>query len=274
MEKLHLTISVVLYKNDPAEITKLLDCIAQTTLQYKIYLIDNSPGDGLKLFSHRVNTEYIFNNHNAGFGQAQNIAIEKAKGKSKYHLILNPDISFENGTLENIYSFMEANMGIGQVMPKIFYEDGTIQKLCKLLPHPADLIGRRFFGNASFMQKRNSVYELEGFNYNKILDTPNLSGCFMFIRTAILEKISGFDQRYFMYLEDIDLTRRVNKISRTVFYPGAAITHGFNKGSYSNPLLLKYHIASAIKYFNKWGWFFDKERTMLNKKVLTQVQEL
>lgn len=272
MEKLDLTISVVLYKNDPAEITGLLDSIAQTTLNYKLYLIDNSPENSLKLFNTRVNTEYIFNNYNAGFGHAQNIAIEKAIAKSKYHLVLNPDITFKKGTLENIYLFMEQNPGIGQVMPKIFYEDGEVQKLCKLLPHPIDLIGRRFFGNASFMQRRNNVYELEGFNYDKILDTPNLSGCFMFIRTDVLEKVNGFDRRYFMYLEDIDLTRRINKICRTVFYPGASVTHGFNKGSYSNPILLKYHIVSAIKYFNKWGWFFDEERTKLNKKVLSQLQ--
>src|SRR6187431_2810332 len=116
MEKLQLTISVVLYKNDPAEIKNLLSCIAQTTLTYKVYLIDNSPGDELKCFAADPSTEYIFNNANIGFGHAQNIAIERAIGESEYHLILNADISFSKGTLENIYAMLQSNPGIGQVM--------------------------------------------------------------------------------------------------------------------------------------------------------------
>lgn len=271
MKEFDLTIAVVLYQNDPAEIAQLMACINQTSLHYRLYLIDNSPEDKLKIFAESANTEYYFNKKNTGFGHAQNIAIEKAIGKSKYHLILNPDIIFEKGTLENIFAFMEANADIGQLMPKIFYPDGEIQKLCKLLPHPLDLIGRRFLGNSKIMQKRNAQYELSSFAYDKILDTPNLSGCFMFIRTTALKRVGGFDNRYFMYLEDFDLTRRINKVARTVFYPGASVVHGFSKGSYSNPTLFRYHIVSAIKYFNKWGWFFDKERTSLNKKVLEQL---
>lgn len=271
MKEFDLTISVVLYRNDPSEIEQLINCITSTTLNYRLYLIDNSPANQLQIFSKAENTQYLLNKKNIGFGHAQNIAIEKAIDKSKYHLILNPDITFEKGTLENIFAFMEANVDIGQLMPKVFYPDGETQKLCKLLPHPLDLIGRRFLGNLRMMQKRNELYELSSFSYDKILDTPNLSGCFMFIRTDVLKKTGGFDTRFFMYLEDFDLTRRINKIARTVFYPGASVVHGFSKGSYSNPTLFRYHIVSAIKYFNKWGWFFDKDRTSLNKKVLTQL---
>jgi len=271
MEKFDLTISVVLYQNEIDEIRSLIDSIAQTKLSYKLYLIDNSPANYLEIFSTEKNTEYIFNKKNIGFGHAQNIAIEKAIDKSNYHLILNPDISFESGTLESIFSFMQSNKYIGQLMPKVFYPDGNVQKLCKLLPHPFDLIGRRFFGNSKLIKKRNDQYELSNFTYDKILDTPNLSGCFMFLRTDVLKQVGGFDNRYFMYLEDFDLTRRINKIARTVFYPGASVVHGFSKGSYKNPTLFRYHIISAIKYFNKWGWLFDKEREDLNKKVLSQL---
>jgi GT2 family glycosyltransferase len=207
MKELDLTVSVVLYQNDSAEIDALINCISKTTLSYKLYLVDNSPVDELKMFANRINTEYIFNKKNVGFGHAQNIAIEKAIDKSNYHLILNPDISFQSGTLESIFSFMQSNKDVGQLMPKVFYPDGNVQKLCKLLPHPFDLIGRRFFGNSKLIKKRNDQYELSNFTYDKILDTPNLSGCFMFLRTDVLKQVGGFDNRYFMYLEDFDLTR-------------------------------------------------------------------
>ena len=271
MKKISLSISVTLYKNSPEEIRALIDCIEKTSLDYQLFLIDNSPTKDLEIFSQAANTEYVYNNKNLGFGHAQNIAISKALDNSNYHLVLNPDITFGKGTLENIYMFMELNQDIGQLMPKIFYPDGEIQRLCKLLPHPVDLIGRRFLGRLSYMKNRNKLYELEHFKYDKLLDTPNLSGCFMFIRTSVLKQVKGFDTRFFMYLEDFDLTRRINKIARTVFYPGASVIHGYSKGSYTNPTLFKYHIISAIKYFNKWGWFFDKERSELNKKVLAQL---
>ena len=266
-----LSISVILYNNDPDEISQLISCIEQIELNYRLIMIDNSSTDTLNVFSKARNTEYYFNNKNLGFGLAQNIAISKITGKSKYHLILNPDITFQAGTLEAIYAFMEQNPDIGQLMPKVYYPNGEIQKLCKLLPHPFDLIGRRFFGNSKLIKKRNDQYELSNFTYDKILDTPNLSGCFMFLRTDVLKQVGGFDNRYFMYLEDFDLTRRINKIARTVFFPGASVVHGFSKGSYKNPTLFRYHIISAIKYFNKWGWLFDKEREDLNKKVLSQL---
>lgn len=166
---------------------------------------------------------------------------------------------------------MEANSDVGQLMPKVYYDNGTIQRLCKLLPHPVDLIGRRFFINFTSVKERNKIYELNGFTYDKVLDIPCLSGCFMFIRSSVLKQVGGFDPRYFMYLEDIDLTRRVNKVSRTVFYPDARVVHAFSKGSYGSTKLLKYHIVSAIKYFNKWGWFFDKERDKFNKAVLSRL---
>ncbi|HEY6974671.1 MAG TPA: glycosyltransferase [Chitinophagaceae bacterium] len=271
MKKYHLTISVVLYKNNPSELRQLVNCISQTQLNYELFLIDNSPTDALKTFGEEENIRYYFINKNMGFGKAQNIAIRNALDKSEYHLILNPDISFKKGTLEDIYAFMEANSDIGQLMPKVYYDNGNIQKLCKLLPHPADLIGRRFFLNFTPAQKRNKTYELNGFAYDKVLDIPCLSGCFMFIRSSVLRQVGGFDPRYFMYLEDIDLTRRINKVSRTVFYPNAQVKHAFKKGSYGSIRLLRYHIVSAIKYFNKWGWFFDDERDIFNKEVLSRL---
>lgn len=104
------------------------------------------------------------------------------------------------------------------------------------------------------------------------MEVPYLSGCFMFIRTKVLEKVGLFDERFFMYLEDTDLSRRIHKISKTIYYPYVHIYHEYGKGSYKNLKLLKYHIDSAIKYFNKWGWFFDKERDFINKTTLKKLK--
>jgi hypothetical protein len=93
----------------------------------------------------------------------------------------------------------------------------------------------------------------------------------MMIRTSVLKSVNGFDERFFMYLEDVDLCRRIGKLSRIVYYPKVAIVHNYEKGSYKNKKLLVYHIKSAMKYFNKWGWIFDKNRSKINLKTLEKL---
>jgi len=171
MHSYQLTVSIVLYKNDES-IKKLIDAVLHTSLHSFLYLVDNSPTRDIEekmgeYLSHQ-NVQYIFTGKNLGYGAAHNIALQKAFGKSKYHLIINPDIFFEEGTLEKIYAFMEANKQVSQLMPKIIYPNGNIQRLCKLLPTPFDLIGRRFFGNNfRWVNNRNSHYELNSFHYDK-----------------------------------------------------------------------------------------------------------
>src|SRR5258706_1022988 len=116
-----LSISIVLYKNKACEIQALLNCIFSTSLDFKIYLVNNSPEDKLQELGTHKNIEYIFNNNNLGFGKAHNIAIRNAVERSSYHLVLNPDVKFEQGILEEIFQFMESHKDVGQLMPKAFY---------------------------------------------------------------------------------------------------------------------------------------------------------
>lgn len=270
----NLSVSIVLYHNDDS-IKQTIECVLKSNLLTKLYLVDNSHTDALRRVATDDRVEYTFNNQNIGYGAAHNIGIKRSiESGCKYHLIMNPDITFEPGTLEKIHEYMEQNHEVGSLMPSVYYEDGSIQRLCKLLPTPFDLLGRRFLNNTAWARKQNAKYELHDFAYNSILNTPCLSGCFMFTRTAVLEKSGLFDPRYFMYLEDYDLNRRINRFSKTIFYPLAKITHGHAKESYKNGSLLKIHIKSAVKYFNKWGWLLDAERTRLNKQILETIKKL
>lgn len=93
-------------------------------------------------------------------------------------------------------------------------------------------------------------------------------GCFMFMRMSALEKVGFFDESIFLYTEDIDLTRRMHKHYQTIFFPEVTIVHNHKQSSYKNKRVMLLHIKSAITYFNKWGWFFDKERRTWNRLVL------
>lgn len=273
----NLNTSVVLYNTERTLIKKVLDSLLNTELRIKVFILDNSEKDIARQyvdFDRRI--EYIFTGKNLGYGKAHNIALRRSLEEGiKYHLILNPDIYFERSALEELYYFMEENPDVGLVMPKILFPDGSLQYLCKLLPSPFDLIGRRFLNWGffkRFIEKRNNLYELRFTGYSRIMDVPFLSGCFMFIRTEILKKIGLFDERFFIYCDDLDLSRRIHKISRTVYYPYCHVFHEWRKGSYKSYKLLWYHIKDSIKYFNKWGWFRDPERSRINKEILCKLQ--
>ncbi len=145
-------------------------------------------------------------------------------------------------------------------MPKVISSIGEEQGLAKLLPTPFDLLLRRFVPINALKRWRNKTYELNSYMDNCTINAPSLSGCFMFLRTSALRKVGLFDEKFFMYLEDVDLNRRIHRLYKTHYYPKVSISHRHDKGSYKKWKLMFYHVKSAITYFNKWGWFLDLER--------------
>ena len=245
------------------------DCIQ------KIFLLDNSPSDSLRdlqeLDNHIV---YIFNDRNIGYGAAHNIAIKKAfELQSDYHIVVNPDISFNNDVLSVLINYMNNNPDVVYVLPKVVYPNGDIQYLCKLLPTPINLFLRRFLPKLKLLGTIDARYSLQHFGYNDIINPPCLSGCFMFMRLSTMKMNDLlFDHNFFMYCEDFDLIRRLHRYGQTVFFPDATIIHDHAKGSYHNIKLLFQHMISACIYFNKYGWFFDKERKEMNTKILHEIE--
>jgi len=266
--------SIVLYKNDEELLKKTINSFLNTKLEVKLYLIDNSPTDDLKYLSNLDDRiEYIFNNANLGFGKAHNIILKKSIADGiGYHLILNPDAYFEKDVTEELYEYMQENVDVANIIPKTFYPDGRLQYLCKLLPTPKELVVRRFISSDKIIQKINRNYELHDFGYDKILNVPFLSGCFMFLRVESLKEVGLFDENIFMYMEDTDLNRRLHEKYKTVFYPNVSIVHVHAKESYKRKALLIAHIKSTIYYFNKWGWFFDGERRKINSELLKRIK--
>lgn len=265
--------SIVAYKNELTLLHAAINSFLGTDLSIKLYLVDNSPTDALKTLAYSDRIIYIHNPSNPGFGAAHNIAIKRAiEYGSKYHLILNPDVYYEKGTLEKIIKFMDQNQDIGNLMPRVLYPGGEIQYLCKLLPTPYDWIGRRFNPFKSLVDKRNQLFELRFTKYESIMEVPYLSGCFMFLNIDAIKQVGLFDEGIFMYGEETDLCRRLIKGGyKTIFYPEATIYHHFEKGSHKSLKLTWIGIQSAIYYFNKWGWFLDKERKEINKLILKKL---
>ena len=265
--------SIVLYENDPKILQATIESFLNTELDVKLYLIDNSKSDRLRLLALDPRVEYIFNNKNLGFGKAHNIALRKSiEHAIPYHLVLNPDVTYNRGVLEALVAYMQQHDDVALVMPKVYYPDGTLQYTCRKLPTPADLFLRRFLPqNLSFVEQMNAAYELHDFGYDTEMNIPFFLGSFLFLRTKHLSKVGLFDENIFLYMEDLDLCRRLHTHYKTIFYPDVSITHIHARDSYKKGSLLLAHIQSTIYYFNKWGWFFDRQRKEINRKLLENI---
>ena len=261
-----ITGSIVVYRNPVVQVQAAITSFLNTRLDVKLYVIDNSPDDRLREVCADKRIVYIFNGRNLGFGAGHNIAIKNSLPEASYHVVLNPDVYFGSGVLEGLFSFARSRPDVGLVMPKVLNPNGSIQHLCKRLPSPSDLFIRRFLPRVlkSLAEDRLAWYEFRDQDYNSLLSVPVLSGCFMMLNCTALSQVGIFDERYFMYLEDVDLCRRIGQNFETIYFPEVAIYHRYAKGSYRSLRLMVHHIISAVRYFQKWGWYGDEERVELN----------
>ena len=263
-----ITASLVIYHNPRQEIESLLCSVLHSPIS-RLYIIDNSRNDIYRDLTHRSRRIHYIHNANDGYGAAHNIALREAiRLGAKYHVVLNPDITFGKGVIETLAAYSSAHKRVGWMMPKVIYPNGEIQHLCKLLPTPLDLIARRF------IPKRFLAKSRERFNPkidNRQVVMPYLSGCFIFLRVSALKRVGLFDERFFMYGEDLDLSRRMHTRYKTLYYPLVTVTHAHRAESYHSRKMLKIHIQNIVRYFNKWGWFFDRERREINRKIAQQL---
>jgi GT2 family glycosyltransferase len=247
-----ITIAIVTFNNERT-IKKCIESILSHMdgkLEYKFYIIDNNSTDNTLSIIRSISDKIIIlkNTKNIGFGAGHNKVIEMLD--SRYHLAVNPDIVIENNCISEMTDYMDKNTDIGLLSPMIKFPDGRIQYLCKRNPTFFDLFIR--FLMPMFFKKRQDYFEMKETGYNQEFEIEYATGCFMFFRTDIFKKLNGFDEHFFLYLEDADITRRVNEISVTVFYPYNHVIHEWQRGTHKVLKLMWIDVQSAAYYFRKW----------------------
>lgn len=268
-----ITASIVLYKTDPEILLKSINSFLASPIEeeYYLFLIDNSPDSELSNLVNHQNLLYFSNPENPGFGAAHNIAINEALSLgSRYHFIINPDVYFGVETVSEMLVYMDEHNDVGMMMPQILNEDGSPQYLPKLLPSPWDIVLRKLKRPEKYYERFINRYELRGVDALKVYTAPILSGCFTLLRLDAIKEVGMYDDRFFMYFEDWDLSRRMHQKYRTIYYPLVSVVHRYESGANKNKRLFKIFIKSGIAYFNKWGWFFDRNRSPINNTTLSQ----
>jgi GT2 family glycosyltransferase len=252
-----VTISLVGCNQRP-DLERLLPSltVAAGLVQSQILLVDNRSTDGTNEFVSRYYpaVEITRNHRRTGYGGNHNINLKRAEGR--YFVIMNSDMVVTRDVFAALRNYMADNLDVGIVSPKILNEDGSIQGLNKRFPTLLDLFLRRFVPEKYKCRVRNRLdyYEMRDVGYDQICDVPFLSGAFMCCRTDLLRSMRGFDPEYFLYFEDVDLCRRVQRTHRTVYYPYACVTHFWRRSAHRSWIHSYYFVRSACRYFNHWGY--------------------
>ena len=176
---------------------------------------------------------------------------------SRFHVFCNPDILVFEDTIDRCIGHLEAHPKVALVSPRMTFRDGTLQHSNRRHPTVVDLVLRRFAskGLQRLFRRRMAHYEMADIGYDAPCDVPFASGSFMVCRTEALKAVGGFDDRYFLYFEDADLSRMLQEAGwRTVYLPDARVVHGWQRAAHKSLRVALIMARNGVRYFAKWGW--------------------
>ncbi|MBT3865214.1 glycosyltransferase family 2 protein [Candidatus Peregrinibacteria bacterium] len=195
---------------------------------------------------------------NLGFAKGNNLGAKLARGK--YILIINPDVALQEDTLQKMVDYMEAHSEVGVLGPKLVYPNDEVQDSCRREMTFTDLVIKRtFLKRIPSLRKRVEKYTMNDFDHSVTQEVELLVGALLLIPRSLYEQIGGFDERYFLFMEDFDLSRTIRGLGKKAVYfheTFAVHNHKRLSGGLFFKILFKktfwIHVMSAFKYFWKW----------------------
>jgi Predicted glycosyltransferases len=193
---------------------------------------------------------------NEGFARAHNRAFAELP-TAEFHAVLNPDVAFSPATIQALQDACAADADIVLAAPSLWHPDGRRQYLCKRYPSLRALFGRRFAGplyRPLGFDRDDAFFTMQDCDYEQPMELEFVSGAFMWFRHTAFARLGGFDERYFMYLEDCDITLRARRLGKVIYVPQAKVVHHWARGNHHSLKLTLVAIRSAILLFNSHGW--------------------
>lgn len=229
---------------------------SQTSYSYEVIVVDNNSADGTpeKILKDFPQSDYpnlrLIRNENNGFSKGNNIGFKESKGKNL--LILNPDTAVQTNTIQKCLDYLNTHSDIGALGCKLIKADGILDPACRRsFPNPVNSFARLFHLSKLFPKsKLLNSYNLSYLSENEIADVDALSGAFMLIPREVFIKAGCFDEKYFMYGEDLDLCWAIKHLEyRIVYYPDSFTYHYKGQSSRKTPYIALYNFHQAMWIF-------------------------
>jgi GT2 family glycosyltransferase len=269
-----LSVSIVLYNSSmellertlgslqrAAEVAREAACVDAVT----VYVVDNSVDAGRQQAARCVvdawpgddffQLSYLAQPENRGFGAGHNSVIGNLD--SEYHLVLNPDVELSEDALFVGLATLRDDRGVALVSPRVSGYDGRQEFLCKRYPSVLVLLLRAFAPRfvRRIFYRRLWRYEMrDACSGSREAEIMLASGCFMLVRTRALELAGGFNDGYFLYFEDFDLSLRLGGQGRLIFNPAMRIVHHGGYAASKGIQHVRYFLRSGVMFFNQHGW--------------------
>ncbi|MBN1378990.1 MAG: glycosyltransferase family 2 protein [Gammaproteobacteria bacterium] len=258
----YLSIGIVTFNNAQMieDTIRSLQAGLNNSFPSKIYIFDNGSADKTvevvkRLAAQDQRIHLMISDKNLGFGGGHNRILDEVDGI--YHIICNPDINLTENAVGTLLRVLRDDNKIAIACPRVHFPDGSLQPLNHRNPTILDLFLRRFAPSVLYpiFKRRMQRYEMLDIGYDTFYSVPAVSGAFMACRTNALKEVGGFDERYFLYFEDTDLSRVVQKHGwHTLYCPTALVIHVWRREAHKSIRGAWHFVCSAFRYFNKWGW--------------------
>ena len=269
-----LPCSIVSYHSPTADLQSAIESLCAAIsqareqglgLQAEISLVDNSEAGQLDLAELAPVAEsaralgcplHLVQGHgNVGYGRGHNLAIKPSR--ADFYLVMNPDVVMAPDALAVGIAYLQQHPQVAVASPAARGLDGVRQYLCKRYPSLLAFLARGFF---PVWLKRVFKGQLAHFEMHDLghdephHGVPIVSGCFMLCRTAALQQVGGFDENYFLYFEDFDLSLRLGRQGQLAYLPRMKITHAGGHSARKGWRHIWMFIRSGMRFFNTWGW--------------------
>lgn len=251
-----ISVVIVTYKTDPEVLRNcFMSLMASRDVSLEVFVIDNAQDKTMPRFVKEIipDAQVIVNAENKGFAAAVNQGLKASTGR--YALLLNPDASVPPSALKKMVDHLDQDKEVGIASSIIRYPDGTHQESIRRFPGLLDQLAILF--KLPHVFKRISVvdkYMMRDVDPMKTQDVDSIMGAFMFIRREVIEKIGYFDERYFIWFEEVD-------------YCKMAVDAGFKVRQYGDVEIIhhKGHSFNKVATIRKQKWIRTSLRKYMKK---------
>lgn len=248
-------VAAVIINKDTLEL--LRGCLASLAQQdyeggITVWVVDNGSTDGSPemVLSEFPDVNLVWNEGNVGYARACNQGIESSA--EPLMVLLNSDTLLTPDSIAAVTRCFERNPRAAVVGPRVLNPDGTVQYSCREFPSMQDAFFHAFLGLFSAQNRFSTRYKKMDWDHGRECEVDWVSGCFMALRREAVEAVGGFDEGYFMYVEDVDICWRLRRADWEVHYvPEGDVTHLVAQSSRLASTRMTYHHHRSMLRFHR-----------------------